>query len=538
MKYFYCLLIVGCTGLLMAQSTCTVPRYVNSKFTAQVSSNVATYATANSWLGASQNLSFDFYEPAGDNLTKRPLIIMSFGGSFLGGSKTQAELVAYCTAMAERGFCVASIDYRIGFNIFSTDSAIRAVYRGMQDFKAAVRYFRTNAAAYGIDPSHIIGGGNSAGSINAIHSAYADEGDRNHPVLAATFNTPDLGCLNCVGTSFMVDSEPDHVINLWGGIGILGWIEATTDDAPIVSFHGDADNVVNINTASPFGYPIFPQLSGSNDIHARMNAVGLPSKLYVEPGGGHELWGSAAYATFIEVESAICVNDWMKPPPTTITGPVTACPATSITYCAATPDPTSTYCWNVTNGTITANNGSCVTVQWGAAGTGTITMSELTCLHVVGNPVTVNVNVTSGSGPTANFGFAYVNNGINFNNTSVGGVSYLWDFGDGNTSTAANPTYTYPVNGVYTVTLTVTDANGCTSTTTTTVHQYCQSTMTLNAAVTPTGLYQVYNWIVSNQPTTGGSNVDFKAGDYITLQPGFRTDQGNVFCATIVPCSN
>ncbi|MFD1292758.1 PKD-like domain-containing protein, partial [Lutibacter holmesii] len=39
--------------------------------------------------------------------------------------------------------------------------------------------------------------------------------------------------------------------------------------------------------------------------------------------------------------------------------------------------------------------------------------------------------------------------------------TYLWEFGDGNSSTAQNPTHTYTANGGYTVTLTVTDNNGC-----------------------------------------------------------------------------
>lgn len=39
-------------------------------------------------------------------------------------------------------------------------------------------------------------------------------------------------------------------------------------------------------------------------------------------------------------------------------------------------------------------------------------------------------------------------------------ITYLWNFGDGTTSTAANPTHTYTVNGGYAVTLTVTDSHG------------------------------------------------------------------------------
>jgi hypothetical protein len=48
--------------------------------------------------------------------------------------------------------------------------------------------------------------------------------------------------------------------------------------------------------------------------------------------------------------------------------------------------------------------------------------------------------------------------------TAVGGIaSYLWNFGDGSTSTAANPTKTFTTTGTYFVTLTVTDNNGCKS---------------------------------------------------------------------------
>jgi len=42
---------------------------------------------------------------------------------------------------------------------------------------------------------------------------------------------------------------------------------------------------------------------------------------------------------------------------------------------------------------------------------------------------------------------------VTFANTSVNGLTYDWDFGDGATSTQANPAYTYTVNGAYTVTL-------------------------------------------------------------------------------------
>ena len=94
----------------------------------------------------------------------------------------------------------------------------------------------------------------------------------------------------------------------------------------------------------------------------------------------------------------------------------------------------------------------------------------------------VTLSVTNGSGcsklltktnyfqivqkPTA--GFSASNNNsctspllVSFNNTTTGAVTYSWDFGDGGTSTLANPTHTYNSPGSYTVTLIASNAGGC-----------------------------------------------------------------------------
>lgn len=59
-------------------------------------------------------------------------------------------------------------------------------------------------------------------------------------------------------------------------------------------------------------------------------------------------------------------------------------------------------------------------------------------------------------------GFLYSSNQLSFtfNNTSVGGNTYYWQFGDGNSSNSVNPTYTYSVPGIYFVCLTIIDSCG------------------------------------------------------------------------------
>lgn len=54
-----------------------------------------------------------------------------------------------------------------------------------------------------------------------------------------------------------------------------------------------------------------------------------------------------------------------------------------------------------------------------------------------------------------NYGWVATDLTVAFTNLSVGGSSWSWDFGDGNTSTLENPTHTYAQSGTYTVTLVV-----------------------------------------------------------------------------------
>ena len=66
-----------------------------------------------------------------------------------------------------------------------------------------------------------------------------------------------------------------------------------------------------------------------------------------------------------------------------------------------------------------------------------------------------------------------------FTDSSLNAVSWQWNFGDGQTSTQQNPVHTYNHTGSYNVSLTITSANGCTSTK---VEQYAMNFLNLGAA--------------------------------------------------------
>ncbi|MEO1413528.1 MAG: PKD domain-containing protein, partial [Bacteroidota bacterium] len=68
--------------------------------------------------------------------------------------------------------------------------------------------------------------------------------------------------------------------------------------------------------------------------------------------------------------------------------------------------------------------------------------------------------ITVLAAPTASFSSVVSDNQVSFTNLSSGGDSYLWEFGDGNSSTEVNPTHVYTMSGTYPVTLTVTNECG------------------------------------------------------------------------------
>gem|GEM_PF-400953 len=77
-------------------------------------------------------------------------------------------------------------------------------------------------------------------------------------------------------------------------------------------------------------------------------------------------------------------------------------------------------------------------------------------ITVTGPIVNFNSNAQSGCVPLS---VPFFDQSIPYASTSI--VSWLWDFGDSTSSTQQNPTHIYTTEGLYTVSLTVTDSDGC-----------------------------------------------------------------------------
>jgi hypothetical protein len=133
-----------------------------------------------------QLLLADVYQPAGDTATQRPLAILAHTGNFLPknlglgilqGAKDDSCLVYLAHRLAKRGYVVAVIANRQGWNPVTISSQERrfslanAMYRGIQDINTGVRFFKKNAAAYRIHPEKIMVWGDGSGGILALNAA-------------------------------------------------------------------------------------------------------------------------------------------------------------------------------------------------------------------------------------------------------------------------------------------------------------------------------------------------------------------------------
>jgi acetyl esterase/lipase len=284
-------------GFSYAQNPgCDGNRYINDIFPT-VKKTTVTYAPSLSHTGVPMTLQMDVYEPEGDQVAARPVIIFEHGGSFIFGDRSMMQ--PWCELMAKKGYVTASITYRLypffllGFpdslDIF--DTAVKAV----GDMRAAVRYFREDAATANLfkaDPNNIFIGGYSAGAVAALHCSYLDMEDNMPPFLVNFINqNGGLEGVSGSATNKTFSSASKAVVNMSGGLYRANWIEA--GESPMISIHGTADETVPFNSglAANIAY-----LQGSNLLHARAEEAGVWNSLHVVPGGGHtNTYENAAY---------------------------------------------------------------------------------------------------------------------------------------------------------------------------------------------------------------------------------------------------
>lgn len=231
-----------------------------------------SYAPADSASSKEKNsYLFDLYQPKGDNATMRPLIIWMHGGGFKFGSKEAKGIKLWSKTFAQRGYVCAAINYRLSKKnpLFHYKVLVQASYYACQDAKMAVRFFRTHAKEYNIDPDKIVLGGNSAGGMIAMQTAYSTDTEFSKFADLPPSDPDTKGVFKVAA-----------VINFWGAIYRLKWLDNAK--VPIVSTLGSKDGLISPTHKDTALY-------GGIDIHHRADELAIPNQLKVFDGYSHEL---------------------------------------------------------------------------------------------------------------------------------------------------------------------------------------------------------------------------------------------------------
>lgn len=217
------------------------------------------------------NLEMDVYTPPGsDTAQNRPLVILCHTGSFLPryfngfpvGRKDDSTIVELAHRFVQKGYVVAAINYRLGWNplastqVERTRQILNAVYRAIHDAQTAVRYFKKDAATtdlYKIDPRRIfmIGQG-SGGFISLAYNFLNEQSETALPKFLdgggnSVIDTNLVGFVDGIGGSLNVYNHPGYtnnvcmVANYGGAIGDISWMNNIYPTVPVASLHCKKD---------------------------------------------------------------------------------------------------------------------------------------------------------------------------------------------------------------------------------------------------------------------------------------------------------
>lgn len=231
-----------------------------------------------------QKLQLDLFVPA---VKKPSLVVYIHGGSWLRGSRKKTPV----QWLTEEGFALASISYRF------SDRAIFPAQ--IHDVKAAIRWLRAHQDEYGYDASRIGVCGTSAGGQLAVLLGTSGgvkelEGTVGEHLQQSSRVQAIVDWYGPADFLLRSKTQPKHnqpgssSYQLLGGAPVeklelarlaSGVSHVTTDDPPLLIFHGDKDTTV-----------LLDQSERLRDVYKK---AGLDVTLQVIPGGRHN--GAAEY---------------------------------------------------------------------------------------------------------------------------------------------------------------------------------------------------------------------------------------------------
>lgn len=306
------LLLLTCNLFSQQCSDC---RYISPVFDS-ITKETVHFGRGVTINGDTQELYMDIYQPFGDTVSSRPVVMFAFGGGFVQGSKDDWYVYEVCKHFTKAGYVCAAMDYRVGINYLEILQLqhMRIFFRPMQDYRASVQYlkwdFAENGNNYRIDTNMIFAGGASAGAITALMMQYCDK-----PTEMGEMG--NINALDALGGFYSTTGFHQNyswncaaTISIAGALINANWVEPGDD--PVISAHGNADNVV------PYAYGalgggllggIF-DLQGDFVVDSIARSKGVCSYLYTMEGRDHpsesmgiEYFYSIVYRIMLRMEA-------------------------------------------------------------------------------------------------------------------------------------------------------------------------------------------------------------------------------------------
>jgi acetyl esterase/lipase len=238
-------------ALLIVGVACALPTHILGQSDGGPQHTDVVYATVDG-----KELALDIYMPAG--VQSPPLLVWVHGGAWRSGTKERVR-----REFVENGIATASLDFRQ-----STEAQFPAA---VYDIKAAIRFLRANAKAYGYRTDRIAIGGSSSGA----HYAALVGVSNGHPSLEGTvgdhpnqssdvqaiisyFGASNLTTILAQSTPFglgvrepaltlLLGALPEDAKDLAELASPVFHIDRT--DPPLLLLHGDQDPQMPINQA-------------------------------------------------------------------------------------------------------------------------------------------------------------------------------------------------------------------------------------------------------------------------------------------------
>jgi len=229
----------------------------------------------------------------------RPAIVFFHGGGWVGGSPGQ--FTEHSKYLASRGMVCFQVEYRL-LDKKSNDPPTNCCH----DAKSAMRWVRSRAKEFGIDPDRIASGGGSAGGHLAAFVGTVDGTDDPQDDLKVSAKSNAMCLFNPV-----YDNGPDG----WGSKRVgdrfkefSPFHNVTKDDPPAIVFLGSKDSLVPVKTAY--------------DFQAKQQAVGQKSEVLIFDGMPHGFFNHGKYnnkpyfETVVAMDRFLASLGWLQGEPT------------------------------------------------------------------------------------------------------------------------------------------------------------------------------------------------------------------------------